>query len=49
MGQWNLFLNPGVDIEQIGGLLNWQGGGGGRGGKNLQLHDCVKGKIGNQL
>ena len=27
MCQWNLFLNPGVDIEQIGGLFNWQGGG----------------------
>ena len=25
MCQWNLFLNPGVDIEQIGGLLIWQG------------------------
>ena len=29
MCQWNLFLNPGVDIEQIGGLFNWQGGVGG--------------------
>ena len=28
MCQWNLFLNPGVDIEQIGELFNWQGGGG---------------------
>ena len=45
MCQWNLFLNTGVDIEQIDGLLNWHGGGG-VGGKNLQLHACVKGKIG---
>ena len=26
MCQWNLFLNPGVDIVQIGGRFNWQGG-----------------------
>ena len=45
MCQWNLFLNPGVDIEKIGGLFDLQGGG----GKNLHLHACVKGKIGNQL
>ena len=35
-----------VDIEQIGGHFNWQGGGG---VTNLHLHACVKGKLGNHL
>ena len=44
MCQWNLFLNQGVDIEQIGGFVIGKGGC-----KNLHLHACVKGKIGDQL